>query len=92
MPVRFLLAQLCLDSLTGKRSPKAIRSALQNLPKGPEALDNAYKEAMERIEGQIADSRGLAKQVLSWITCAKRPLTTLELRHALGVEIGEPKL
>jgi hypothetical protein len=30
--------------------------------------------------------------VLSWITCTKRPLTTLELRHALAVEIGEPEL
>jgi hypothetical protein len=47
---------------------------------------------MERIKGQITDSRELAKQVLSWITCAKRPLTTLELRHALAVEIGESKL
>jgi hypothetical protein len=47
---------------------------------------------MERIEGQIADSQELAKQVLSWIACAKRPLTTSELRHALAVEIGESEL
>ena len=47
---------------------------------------------MERIEGQVKNSRELAKQVLSWITCAKRPLTTSELRHALAVEIGESKL
>jgi hypothetical protein len=47
---------------------------------------------MERIEGQIMNSRDLAKQALSWITCAKRPLTTSELRHALGVEIGESEL
>ena len=47
---------------------------------------------MERIEGQVADSQELAKQTLSWITCARRPLTTLELRHALAVEVGEPKL
>ena len=47
---------------------------------------------MERIQGQVADSHELAKQVLSWIACAKTPLTTLELRHALAVEIGEPEL
>lgn len=47
---------------------------------------------MERIEGQITDSQTLAKQVLSWITYAKRPLTTSELQHALAVEVGEPKL
>jgi ankyrin repeat protein len=43
---------------------------------------------MERIEGQGEDQKEMAEQVLSWITCAKRPLTTLELQHALAVEIG----
>src|SRR5271156_4938744 len=47
---------------------------------------------MDRIEGQIADQEELAKQVLSWITCAKRRLTTSELRHALAVEVGKPEL
>jgi ankyrin repeat protein len=86
---RFLLAQLHLDSLIEKRSPKAIRASLKRLSKGSEAYDQAYGEAMERIEDQIADSQKLAKQVLSWITCAKRPLTTAKLRHALAIEIGE---
>jgi hypothetical protein len=74
------------------RSPKAIRTALKKFPKGSEAYNYAYEEAMERVEGQITNSRELAKQVLSWITCANRPLTTSELRHALGVEIGESEL
>lgn len=47
---------------------------------------------MERIEGQIDDLATLAKQTLSWIAYAKRPLTTLELRHALAVEVGETSL
>ena len=38
--------------------------------------------------GQDPDTKELAKMVLSWITCAKRPLTTLELQHALAVEAG----
>ncbi|KAI9854336.1 MAG: hypothetical protein M1813_001290 [Trichoglossum hirsutum] len=92
----FLLAQLYLDSLIGRRSRKAIRMALRCLWKEPillsndkaKALDSAYKQAMERIEGQMGDQTALAKQVLVWITCAKRALTTSELRHALGVEIG----
>jgi hypothetical protein len=98
---RFLLAQLYLDSLIGKRSPKSIRTALKNLRKESEASSNddeskalydAYKEAMERIERQNGDSPELAKQVLSWITCARRSLTTSELRHALAVEKGESEL
>ena len=90
--VRFLLAQLHLDSLTGKRSPKAIRVALKHLATGSGAYDHAYEDAMERVNSQIKDQGELAKQVLSWITCAKRPLTTTELQHALGVEVGESRL
>jgi len=73
-------------------SPKAIRTALKKLPRGSKAYDHAYEETMRRLECQIANSRELAKQVLSWITCAKRPLTTTELQHALGVEVGESEL
>lgn len=47
---------------------------------------------MERIEGQVTDQEELAKQVLSWITRAKRQLTTSELHHALAVEAGEQEL
>lgn len=81
-----------LDSLIDKLTPKAVKSTLEKLPKGSEAYDEAYKEAMERIEGKKQGFRDIAKRVLSWITCAKRPLNTLELQHALGVEIGEPKI
>lgn len=47
---------------------------------------------MERIEGQLKDEVEVAKQVLSWIICARRPLTTFELEHALAVELGESQL
>lgn len=41
---------------------------------------------MVRIEAQITDQKDLAKEALSWITGATRPLTTRELQHALAVE------
>lgn len=47
---------------------------------------------MGRVEGQVKDQEELAKQVLSWIACAKRPLTTLELQHALAIEVGDSEL
>ena len=47
---------------------------------------------MERIESQMRGLRALAKRVLSWITCAKRPLTTTQLRHALAVKRGDREL
>ena len=47
---------------------------------------------MKRISGQIEEEVRLATQVLSWIVCAKRPLTSLELQHAIAVEPGESEL
>ncbi|KAI8633129.1 hypothetical protein F5Y19DRAFT_290242 [Xylariaceae sp. FL1651] len=88
----FLLAQLHFDSLKGKDTKKSIRKALEKLATGSSAYDVAYKAAMERIEGQLQEQAERAKQVLSWITCAKRPLTTRELQHALAVEIDEVEL
>ncbi|KAH7129266.1 hypothetical protein EDB81DRAFT_764414 [Dactylonectria macrodidyma] len=83
---RFLLAQLHLKSLIGKRTPEAVRRAPAKITIGSD--DYAYETAMKRIEKQASSDRKLAKQILSWIACAKGPLTTLELRHALAVEGG----
>ncbi|KAK6334999.1 hypothetical protein TWF718_010440 [Orbilia javanica] len=65
-----------------------MRVALEILPTGEKAYDQAYEDAMVRIEGQNKDFKDLAHQVLSWITRARRPVTTLELQHALAVETG----
>ncbi len=86
------MAKLHLDSLIGKRAAKAVRVALGRLATGSEAYDSAYGSAMKRIEGQIGDQAELAKQALAFLTCARRPLSTQELREALGVEIGESAL
>ncbi|PMD63451.1 uncharacterized protein K444DRAFT_556103, partial [Hyaloscypha bicolor E] len=97
----FLLAQLYLGSLEDKTTVKAMKTALMQFQKNSqetsqnkklEVLSLAYEEAMERINRQQAGFQLLAKNVLSWITCAKRPLTTSELQHALAVEIGESQL
>ncbi|RDW63402.1 hypothetical protein BP6252_10947 [Coleophoma cylindrospora] len=88
----FLLAKLHLDSLVGKRSLTALRNTLTNLRSGSNAYNHAYKDAMIRIQGQLADQEELAKQVLLWITCANRPLTATELQHALAIEAGKKEL
>jgi len=92
MFTRFLLAQLHLDSLIDKTTPRAITRTLEKLPKGSDALDLAYKEAMQRIQGQEPGLVELAWRVLSWITCAMRPLTAIELQHALAIEAGDSEL
>ena len=55
-------------------------------------LSLAYEKTMDRINGQKEGFKLLAKNTLSWILCAKNPLTTTELQHALAVEINEPEL
>ena len=71
-----------------------MRKALADMPKGvaSDSLNVAYEKVMERIDGQIPVSRDLARQVLMWIVFAKEPLSTLQLRHALGVELEETGL
>ncbi|KAI0569585.1 ankyrin repeat domain-containing protein [Pyrenophora tritici-repentis] len=88
----FLLARLHTDSLLDKRTAKDVKSTLAKLSKGSASLDDAYKEAIQRIEGQLSGDYELAKRVLSWITYAKRPLTTAEICCALAVEADEAEL
>ncbi|KAJ6779447.1 hypothetical protein PWT90_05426 [Aphanocladium album] len=85
----FLLAKLHLESLVAKSTPRAIRVAIAKLPSGSDAYNESYHNLMVRIEGQLDDHQRLAKEVLSWITCAKRQLSITELQHALAVELGE---
>ncbi|KID85906.1 Ankyrin repeat-containing domain protein [Metarhizium guizhouense ARSEF 977] len=96
----FLLAKIYLDFLEDKLTPKAIINALdkfQRRSRGSDSYDrsqvlaNAFDDAMQRVNAQSPGRRELAVQVLGWITCARRALTTLELQHALAVEINKPE-
>ncbi|KAI9792977.1 MAG: hypothetical protein M1816_001299 [Peltula sp. TS41687] len=81
----FLLARLHMDSLVSKHTRREVRKSLVNLPEG---LNSTYTEAMERVRGQNEGDRNLAERVLAWITYAKRPLSAVELQHALAIEPG----
>ena len=85
---RFLLAQLHMDSFTDLFSPLEVEEALGRLPKGSDALDTAYGQALQRISDQRPGAQALAWQVLGWITYAERLLTVDELLHAIAVTIG----
>lgn len=75
-----------------KRRTKEVKLTLSSLAKGSAALNKAYSDALRRIEGQLEGDARLAKKALSWITLAKRPLTTSELCCALAVEPNESEL
>ncbi|RDA94078.1 hypothetical protein CP533_5313 [Ophiocordyceps camponoti-saundersi (nom. inval.)] len=84
----FLLAQLYVDSLIGMKSVKALRTSLAELHTRTHPYKYAYESAMERINGQLRHQQQLAKDVLLWVTHARRPLKSRELQHALAVEQG----
>ncbi|KAF5592395.1 hypothetical protein FPCIR_5716 [Fusarium pseudocircinatum] len=83
---RFLLVRLQLDSLARKRSLKAFKDALTTLPTGASAYNKAYDDVMKRIESQDEEGIAVAKEVLGWLTFAKRPLRIEELRTAVVIE------
>ncbi|KAH8729175.1 ankyrin repeat-containing domain protein [Ilyonectria robusta] len=81
------------DRLEGcKLSVTTLRNALAALPTGSSAYDEAYLDAMERIERQYPDHRVLAKDVLAWLTFAKRPLQVAELQAAVVVQETDSNL
>ncbi|KAL2865382.1 uncharacterized protein BJX67DRAFT_183473 [Aspergillus lucknowensis] len=97
----FLLANLYLRTLEGRGNPNAIKTALEGLSRRnraswqsnkPRALSQAYDHAMERVMRQKTDLCALARKVLSWIVCAKIPLRTAEIQHALAANTGECEL
>ncbi|MCJ1470533.1 hypothetical protein MMC07_009179 [Pseudocyphellaria aurata] len=88
----FLLARLYVNSLLDKRTKSMVQDTLDTLPKGLEALEKAYQDAVGRIMGQLPRDCALATKALSWITHAQRPLTTKEICHALAVQPDDEEL
>ncbi|KAK4083776.1 uncharacterized protein Triagg1_1438 [Trichoderma aggressivum f. europaeum] len=90
----FLLAQLYIYSLAGKRGPASIRVALQDIHTASSSddrsrvLDVAYDKSMERIQQLKGDLPRDALLIISWIVKAKRQLKLIEIQEALAVELG----
>ena len=81
-----------MDSFQSRLKVKTIKADLQALPRGLDAYDTAYDDAMARIFGQERDYHEAASRILSLVLCATRPLATTELQHALMVEPGDTEL
>jgi ankyrin repeat protein/nucleoside phosphorylase len=96
----FLLAQIYLGFLDDKLTTNDIRQSLKSFQKQnrgssenkSEILSRAYDQVMERINQQRPGLKQLAAKVLSWITCAKRPLSIPELQYAVAIKQGQFQL
>lgn len=81
-----MLAKLHLDNIVARSSAQRIRQALESLRTGDNNLNEAYDAAMQRITDQHEEDTLVACTVLSWISLAYRPLTVVELQHALATQ------
>jgi ankyrin repeat protein len=81
-----------MNNLIAQPTKADMREVLQNLGHGMHELTKAYEQTMERINDQGTVRRTLAHRILGWIVHTKRPLSTVELRHALAVRQGTAKL
>lgn len=66
-----------------------MRRALEAIPG---EISDIYEKTLTRICTQFKDHAELAMRCLAWIFYAHRPLTAIELRHALAVEPGDEAL
>ncbi|UKZ76961.1 hypothetical protein TrVFT333_004677 [Trichoderma virens FT-333] len=95
----FLLAQLYINSLAGKRSTASLKQALKDLRRASSSssdrssvLDEAYDKSIERIQQLKGDLPTDGLLILSWIVNARRQMKLTELQEALAIEIGASKL
>jgi hypothetical protein len=77
---RFRWVECQLTTLRGKRSLKAVKEALRQLPKGLEAT---YDRILNNIP---EDERQVAHCVLQLLTVSYRPLTIGEIAEAIVVD------
>ena len=86
----FLWTVLVLNELSNSYGEEEINQVLDDVPRDMEPL---YQRTLE-LMSQATGGKKLAKAILTWATCATRPLTTKELDGALKLDIKDnfPKL
>lgn len=80
-----MLARLHVDALKTALTINNVREILKSLP---EDLDETYDKAWKRIESQPMYHKTTARKTIGWLTYAFRPLSLMELQHALAIERG----
>ena len=50
---------------------------------------NSYDRILKRITTLSPNEQATVKRIFSWLICARRPLRTVELNHALLIQPGD---
>ncbi|KAK0445033.1 uncharacterized protein EV420DRAFT_981971 [Desarmillaria tabescens] len=87
----YVLADLQLGILAHCRNCADLAAQLEKLPR---TMTNAYKSFLERLETvePNVEHKDFLYRIFGWLALSERPLTVLELEHALAVEPGSKKL
>jgi WD40 repeat protein len=81
----FLWTALVLNELSNSYGEEEINQVLDDVPRDMEPL---YQRTLESM-AQATRGKKLAKAILTWTTCAIRPLTTKELEGALKLDLKD---
>ncbi|OBT83590.1 hypothetical protein VE02_07991 [Pseudogymnoascus sp. 03VT05] len=85
----FFWAKLALDQICRKERKSEVLHALENAPR---ELDRMIRHVFERVAADPDVNIADLNKILSWVTCAKRPLLLGELDTILMLPTGEPNL
>ncbi|KAI5814506.1 hypothetical protein BZA77DRAFT_345612 [Pyronema omphalodes] len=77
----FLLPALQIETVLEQTSISKRRAALESMPK---KLEDAFQVTIDRIKSQAPGKARQGMEVLKWVYLAKRPLSVIEMRHALA--------
>jgi ankyrin repeat protein len=80
-----LQIQLVLNQVT----KSGVRKALRGIPT---ELDQLLGDTLLRINRQPPELREMALLTLMWLSCARRPLSTCELQHAVAPRVNEAQI
>lgn len=86
---RFLLPVLQMQTIAHQLTKSEIRRCLRNFSAD---LDQIFEKSIGRILRESRNRKHVAIQSLMWITHARRPLDTHELRHALAIRLEDSDL
>jgi WD40 repeat protein len=81
----FLWTVLVLNELSNSHGEEEVNQVLDDVPRDMESL---YRRALESMS-QATRGKKLAKAILTWATCATRPLTMKELEGALKLDVKD---
>lgn len=77
-----------LDQLCKLRNDKAVRSALNDLPK---TLHDTYIRILQKVEAENADDVEVVHRLLKWLVRGVRNLTLSELAECVSIDLSNPE-